>query len=202
MGRKFSSPAAFRQALEQRLKSMAAERRMPLNTLRLKLMIERLLARLFTAFPALAERWGKNLQRDRGAIPWAAPVKPLREARLAVVTTGGVHLKSQAPFNMADKQGDPSCREIPVETPAADLAITHDYYNHRDADLDLNLVLPLDRLRELLAHQALGALHPTAFSFMGHIDGPHVQTLVEKTAPEAARRLAAGKVDYAFLVPA
>ncbi len=47
MGRKFSSPAAFRQALEQRLKSMAAERRMPLNTLRLKLMIERLLARLF-----------------------------------------------------------------------------------------------------------------------------------------------------------
>lgn len=161
----------------------------------------RLLAPLFTAFPALARRWGKELQRDRGAIPWAAPVKPLREARLAVVTTGGVHLKSQIPFNMADQQGDPSCREIPVGTPAADLAITHDYYNHRDADLDLNLVLPIERLRELVDRRALGSLHPAAFSFMGHIDGPHVQTLVEKTAPEVAKQLEAGKADYALLVP-
>lgn len=47
MARKFSSPIAFRQALERRLKNIADERGVPLNTLRLKLMIERLLARLF-----------------------------------------------------------------------------------------------------------------------------------------------------------
>jgi hypothetical protein len=47
MARTFSSPAAFRQALEQRLKTVAGERNVPLNTLRLKLLIERLLARLF-----------------------------------------------------------------------------------------------------------------------------------------------------------
>lgn len=47
MARNFSSPAAFRQALERRLKNLSAERGVPLNTLRLKLMIERLLARLF-----------------------------------------------------------------------------------------------------------------------------------------------------------
>jgi len=47
MARKFSSPVAFRQALERRLKNIADERGVPLNTLRLKLMMERLLARLF-----------------------------------------------------------------------------------------------------------------------------------------------------------
>ncbi len=47
MARTFSSPAAFRQALERRLKTLAEERAVPLNTLRLKLLIERLLARLF-----------------------------------------------------------------------------------------------------------------------------------------------------------
>jgi len=49
MPRKFASPTAFRQALETRLKKMADERGVPLNTLRLKLMLERLLARLFAA---------------------------------------------------------------------------------------------------------------------------------------------------------
>jgi len=49
MPRKFANPTAFRQALETRLKKMADERGVPLNTLRLKLMLERLLARLFAA---------------------------------------------------------------------------------------------------------------------------------------------------------
>ena len=47
MAKTFKTGAAFRQALEQRLKTAAEERGVPLNTLRLKLTIERLLARLF-----------------------------------------------------------------------------------------------------------------------------------------------------------
>lgn len=47
MARSFANPAAFRQALERRLKTAAEERDVPLNTLRLKFFIERLLARLF-----------------------------------------------------------------------------------------------------------------------------------------------------------
>lgn len=42
----YKTAVAFRQALEQRLKSTAAERGTPLNTLRLNVTIERLLARL------------------------------------------------------------------------------------------------------------------------------------------------------------
>lgn len=48
----YKTAAAFRQALEQRLKRIASERGIPLNTIRLKVTIERLIARLFSSAPA------------------------------------------------------------------------------------------------------------------------------------------------------
>lgn len=162
----------------------------------------RVLARVFTAFPALAARWARKLDAYGEPIPWTTPRKPLPEAELAVVTTGGVHLRSQTPFDMGDPDGDPSYREIPVTSPREALTITHDYYDHRDAEEDLGLVLPVAELRELADAGALGALHPVAYSFMGHIQGRHLPTLVAKSAPEVARKLARAGVDYALLVPA
>lgn len=47
MAKSFASPASFKTSLEARLKTVAAERGLPINTLRLKLVMERLLARLF-----------------------------------------------------------------------------------------------------------------------------------------------------------
>lgn len=162
----------------------------------------RMMARIFAVFPSFAARWGVRLAMDQGAIPWAEPAKPLRDAVVALVTTGGVHLVTQQPFDMSDPNGDPTCREIPVNTPAEQLAITHDYYDHRDAERDLELVFPVRTLRELADAGALGALHPRAYGLMGHIDGPHLAILREHTAPEIARELAAAGVDYALLVPA
>lgn len=47
MAKSFATPAAFKASLEARIKTIAAQRGIPINTLRLKLVIERLLARLF-----------------------------------------------------------------------------------------------------------------------------------------------------------
>jgi hypothetical protein len=47
MARRFGSAAAFKASLEAHLRKKAAERKTPLSTLQLKLVIERLLARLF-----------------------------------------------------------------------------------------------------------------------------------------------------------
>lgn len=47
MARTFSNALAFKASLEDRLKRVAAERGVTVNSLRLKLVIERLLARLF-----------------------------------------------------------------------------------------------------------------------------------------------------------
>jgi hypothetical protein len=48
MARTFATPAAFKTSLEARLKTIAAQRRTDINSLRLKLVMERLLARLFS----------------------------------------------------------------------------------------------------------------------------------------------------------
>jgi hypothetical protein len=49
MARRFGSAAAFKASLESHLRKRAAEQKAPLSTLQLKLVIERLLARLFHA---------------------------------------------------------------------------------------------------------------------------------------------------------
>jgi D-proline reductase (dithiol) PrdB len=161
-----------------------------------------ILARIFTAFPSLAARWGKGLVKHTGEVPWVEPRLALRKAVVAVVTTGGVHLKTQQPFDMSDSEGDASFREVPVDAPRDALTITHDYYDHRDAEVDLNLVLPMERLQEMKQAGVLGGLHSLAYSLMGHIDGPHLRVLQEQTGPEIARKLAKAGVDYALLVPA
>jgi D-proline reductase (dithiol) PrdB len=135
-------------------------------------------------------------------MPLAEARKPLADGRLALVTTAGVHLRSQAPFDMFDTDGDATVRRVPADAAQADVAITHDYYDHREADHDLNVVLPFDRARELVDAGAVGSLSRTARSLMGHIDGRHVATLMEVTAPEIASELVEEEVDFALLTPA
>jgi D-proline reductase (dithiol) PrdB len=65
-------------------------------------------------------------------------------------TTGGVHLRSDPPFDVDNPHADWSFREIPTDADTADLAITHTHYNHVDADRDVNCMFPLDRLREIV----------------------------------------------------
>lgn len=134
-------------------------------------------------------------------LPFARLRKPLEESRVALVTTGGVYLPSQDPFDCAMKGGDPSFREIPSETDVATLAIAHksDAFDQTGFQSDRNLGFPLDRLREMAARGEIGALAPRAFSFMGSITAPG--RLVKEAAPAAAALLEADGVDVALLVP-
>ena len=163
-----------------------------------------LLARLATRFPRLARRFvaAYRPQESSGAIPWTRPARPLREARLAIVTTAGIHHRSQAPFDMSDRDGDPSFRILDGETLFDDFEITHDYYDHSDARKDPNIIFPLARLRELVREGVVGSLATSHYAFMGHIDGRHITTLVQKSAVEVAQRLLDDRVDLVLLTPA
>ena len=70
------------------------------------------LAVLATAFPALGERFaaGYRAERQEGGIPWAPVRKPLSSSTIALVTTAGVHHRTQVPYDMNDRDGDPSFR--------------------------------------------------------------------------------------------
>ena len=129
-------------------------------------------------------------------LPFVPPSKPLSESRLALVTTGGVHLPDQERFDIDDFLGDCSYREIP--TSATDLTWTHAYYRPEE-DSDLDSVFPLWTLRELVEEGVVGELNRRHFSFMGAIHDPG--PLVEETAPEVASKLVEDEVDAALLTP-
>lgn len=162
----------------------------------------RFMAKLLTRFPALFERSTRKISwTGATGIPWTPVTKQLSSSKVAIVTTAGVHLKSQKPFDMLDKMGDPEYRELPFEAKREEYTITHDYYDHRDADRDLNIVFPLDRLREMKEAGEIGSLAGTNYGFMGHIDGAHIDELIKKTAPEVARKLKKAGVDVVLLTP-
>jgi D-proline reductase (dithiol) PrdB len=134
-------------------------------------------------------------------VPWAVPRRPLREARVALVTSGAVYAPGQAPFDEEKKGGDVSYRVIPRDTDVATLGIAHksDAFDQTGFRADRNLGFPLDRLREMEAAGSIGSLAPRAISFMGSISAP--LRLVKETAPEAAGLLEEDGVDVALLVP-
>lgn len=164
----------------------------------------RLIAKLITRFPSLAQRFITAYApwESGEAVPWTRPTRPLRECTLAVVTTAGVHHRAQAPFDMRDSDGDPSFRVIDAATIGGDFRITHDYYDHSDAEKDLNIILPLDRLRELQQQGVIGRLAARHYSFMGHIDGRHIATLIAVTAKQVAEKLRQDHIDLVLLTPA
>ncbi len=164
----------------------------------------RLLALATTRFPVVARRFAAAYQPQEttGAIPWTRPASPLSQAKLALVTTAGIHHRDQLPFDMRDKNGDPSFREIRGRDIFNDFQITHDYYDHSDARKDPNIILPLDRLRELVAEGLIGSLAEIHYAFMGHIDGEHIKTFVGGSAQLLIKSLQAQEVDIVLLTPA
>jgi D-proline reductase (dithiol) PrdB len=163
----------------------------------------RVAVQLFRRLPWLGDVWARRRRVvESHSIPWAPVRRPVRESVIGLVTTAGVHLRTDPPFDMTDPDGDPGIRVVPVDAPRSEVTITHKYYDHAAADRDLNVVVPVDRLRELQAAGDVGGVAPRIYSFMGHIDGRHLRTLMESTAPDVARRLGADGADAVVLTPA
>ncbi len=153
--------------------------------------------------PWVRNRWANHFSaQESDTIPWTPLKKPLSICKIVLLTTGGIHLKSDTPFDMKDKYGDPTYRKIPSNAALKDITITHDYYNHDDADQDINLVFPIEMLWDAQQNGLVGESAEFFYSFMGHIDKHHIKTLKEQTAKAVAHQLKREKVDIAFLVPA
>jgi D-proline reductase (dithiol) PrdB len=127
--------------------------------------------------------------------------KPLAECTVAVVTTAGLSLPGQPPFDTKIKMGDSSFREFPADISLQDLEMHQRSwaFDHTGVLRDRNLALPLDRLGEMQERGEIGAIAPHHYSFMGSIVGP--SKLIKISAPEVARRLAADGVDVVLLTP-
>jgi len=162
----------------------------------------RTFAKVYTKIPSLVDLYAKTADLVvNTTTPFTPLSKPLDHCRVALVTTGGVHALDQKPFDMSDKNGDPSYREIPSDMDPGKLTITHNYYNHADGLADPNLVIPIEPLRQLFRQRVIGSVGPRFFAFMGHVQSEHLETLTQITAPEVATALKTDEVDVAFLTP-
>ena len=65
-----------------------------------------------------------------------------------------------------------------------------------------NLILPLEVLSELQSEGLVGPSCENHYSFMGHIEEPHLTTLIQKSSVEAAKEIRQQNADIALLVPA
>ena len=116
--------------------------------------------------------------------------KPLSECKVAFITAGGIHKKSQTPFNTS---GDFSYRTIEFDTPSGELMVTHGGFDNSDINKDVNAMFPIDRLHELVAEGFIGSLADETYTFMG--GGGNVEKFMHETGPEIARKLKAQGVD-------
>lgn len=142
-------------------------------------------AKLLEQFPWLYEKItlsaAGEFPNDVPSSPWSNPPADPFSARIMFVTTGGVHTPRQTPFDMSDSRGDTSYRLIPRDQD--EFEITHDYYDHRDADEDINCLFPLPLARTLSNNNLIGELADRHVSFMGHIEDPLIPELIDERMP-------------------
>ena len=88
---------------------------------------------------------------------------------------------------------------FPTDTPPSDLVQSHVSigFDRTAIQRDINVVLPLVRMRELVAQGVLGSLAPSVYTFMGAQRPPY--EALEASGAEVGRRLRADGVDYVFL---
>lgn len=128
----------------------------------------------------------------------AAPQRvPLDQARVALVTTAGLHLRGDRPF----EREDAGYRVIPASTEPAELLQSHASigFDRTAMQRDINVVFPIDRLREFEREGVIGSIGARFLSFMGAQSDP-TYTLAGAAA-EAAGLLIADGIDVVLLTP-
>ena len=95
--------------------------------------------------------------------PWASG-PPLKERRVAIVTTAGLHMRQDRPFQLGPND---FYRVIPGDVKANDLVMSHiaASFDRSGYQRDWNVVFPLDRLRELAEEGIIGSIADFHYSF-------------------------------------
>lgn len=120
---------------------------------------------------------------------------PLARRRVAIVSSAALIRRGDKPFPF----GSAECRFLPASMPAGDILISHVSINFDRAGFqrDLNVVYPIDRLRELAADGVIGGMADTHFTIMGSTDPAGMAI----TADQIAGQLRQERTDSVLLSP-
>ena len=112
----------------------------------------------------------------RDPVPWTPLLRPLSKATVALVSTAGLSMLADPPFDAEGERqnpwwGDPSYRVIPRAATEAGIAASHLHIETGYIRQDLDVALPLRRLAEAEAEGRIGRVAPSHYSFMGDTVG-------------------------------
>ncbi len=140
-------------------------------------------------------RWTVNT-----SAPFTPLTKPLEACRVSLLTSGGISHRSRPPFH-AEARDDLRVDAVDPGSAVSEFEVNDSYYDTRDARRDLNVVFPIERLRELARDGVIGSIAPRLWSgFMGRT---YKRTqVIEEAAPALARELRRDGVEVLVLVPA
>jgi D-proline reductase (dithiol) PrdB len=162
----------------------------------------------FRFMPPSLRAWiTKNIPEGpfSGHIPWTPLKKSLREACFSLMTSAGISMKIDPPFDMEREKrepiwGDPTCREIRRDATEADLDVNHLHVNTSYIKQDVNVILPIHRFAELEKEGIIGRLAPTCYSYYGFQMDPKV--LLEESMPRVVSKMIEEGVEAVLLTPA
>lgn len=138
-------------------------------------------------------------------IPWADVKKPLSQSKVALLSTAGISMKGDEPFDMEGERrrptwGDPTFRMLRADATGDSVEVNHLHIETSFIKEDINVALPLDRLRELVDEGRVGAMAETHYSTMGY-QGADTRVLEDESAPKIAECMKSEHVDLALLAP-
>lgn len=162
----------------------------------------------FRFMPPSLKAWiGQGIPEEEfaGEIPWTPMDKQVKEATFCLMTSAGISMKTDPPFDMEREKreptwGDPSFREIPRGATESDIDVNHLHVNTEVVRQDMNVILPVKRFEEFEQEGIIGRLAPTSYSYYGFQLNPGA--LIEETMPRVAARMKEEGVDAVVLTPA
>ena len=162
----------------------------------------------FRFLPPGLKAWIQNYipaQEFKGFIPWTPLKRPLNQTVFALLTSAGISLKSDPPFDMEREKrepiwGDRSYRTLPKDITEKDIEVSHLHINTRYIKEDINVILPLARMTELENEGLIGRLAATAYSFYG-FQWESMEFLQEAIEP-ISRKMKQEEVEAVLLTPA
>jgi len=137
-------------------------------------------------------------------IPWTPLAKPLSQCVVSLLSSAGVALITDQPFDQGIERrdpwfSDPSYRVLPRTASTGSAHAYHLHINPSFADQDLNCVMPIERLNELEALGEIGRSAQSHYSYMGYTLRP--EGLLQRSVPGIIRRLREDQVDALVLLP-
>lgn len=135
--------------------------------------------------------------KDGAFIPWTPWLRSPAQSKVALISISGVHLK-HGMHETYRGGADPSFREFPQVVATQDIALAEGQVDSTYAAQDLNVLFPLERLRDLADTGYISTVAPFAYSFAA--GGPAEGALLPEAGLSVAYRLRRMGPEVALLV--